>query len=47
MPDCGARVFTNQLESFPETVFVMLGSMDQPERSVPPLLEIFTKRRLR
>lgn len=44
-PDCGARVFTNHLESFPGTVFVTLGSLDDP-RGIEPRLEMFTKRRL-
>jgi len=44
-PDCGARLFTNNLESFPGTVFVMLGSLDRPDLIVPRL-EMFTKRRL-
>ena len=45
-PDCGARVFTSNLESFPGMVFVTLGSLDQPER-IEPKLEMFTKRRLK
>ena len=44
-PDCGARLFTTNLESFPGTVFVMLGSLDRPEL-IAPKLEMFTKRRL-
>jgi len=44
-PDCGSRLFTNNLESFPGTVFVMLGSLDHPEL-IAPKLEIFTRRRL-
>jgi hypothetical protein len=44
-PDCGARLFTSNLESFPATVFVQLGSLDHPERVIPKL-EMFTKRRL-
>jgi len=44
-PDCGARVFTNNLESFPGTVFVTLGSLDDPQ-GIAPGLEMFTKRRL-
>jgi hypothetical protein len=43
--DCGARLFTSNLESFPATVFVQLGSLDHPEL-VAPKLEMFTKRRL-
>ena len=44
--DCGARLFTSSLESFPGTVFVMIGSLDHPER-IAPKLEMFTKRRLK
>jgi hypothetical protein len=44
-PDCGARLFTNNLETFPGTVFVMLGSLDRPDL-ITPHLEMFTKRRL-
>lgn len=44
-PECGARVFTSNLESFPGTVFVTLGSLD--DRSwITPGLEMFVKRRL-
>src|SRR5262245_33487215 len=46
-PDCGARMFTSNLEAFPGTVFVQLGSLDRPDLIEPPKLEIFTKRRLR
>src|SRR6476620_5680314 len=45
-PECGARLFTSNLESFPGTVFIMLGSLDPPEW-IAPKLEIFTKRRLK
>lgn len=34
-PDCGARLFTRELESFPGLVFVTLGSLDRPEDIVP------------
>jgi hypothetical protein len=44
-PDCGSRLFTTNLETFPGTVFVMLGSLDQPNL-IAPKLEMFTKRRL-
>jgi hypothetical protein len=44
-PDCGARLFTSNLESFPGLVFVTLGSLDRPEDIVPHV-EMFTKRRL-
>jgi len=43
--DCGARVFTTNLDSFPGTVFVMIGSLDNPQ-DIKPILEMFTKRRL-
>ena len=44
-PECGARIFTNNLETFPGMVFVTLGSLDKPEL-ITPALEMFTKRRL-
>ena len=43
--ECGSRVFTSKLESFPGMVFIQLGSMDDPKELVPKL-EMFTKRRL-
>jgi hypothetical protein len=45
-PECGARLFTNNLESFPGLVFVTLGSLDRPEL-IEPKVEMFIKRRLR
>ena len=45
-PECGARLFTSNLESFPGTVFIMLGSLDRTEL-IEPKLEMFTKRRLK
>ena len=45
-PDCGARVFTSNLESFPGLVFVTIGSLDDPQ-GIEPALEMFTKRRLK
>ncbi len=45
-PECGARVFTDELQGFPGIVFVMLGALDHPEMIDPPMMEIFTKRRL-
>lgn len=45
-PQCGSRLFTKNLESFPGTVFVMLGSLDHPDL-ITPKLEMFTKRRLK
>ena len=45
-PECGARLFTSDLESFPGLVFVMLGSLDRPEL-IEPKLEMFIKRRLK
>ena len=44
-PECGARIFSTNLESFPGQVFVTLGSLDRPEL-IAPKLEMFTKRRL-
>jgi hypothetical protein len=44
-PGCGARVFTNNLEGFPDMVFVAIGSLDNP-KGIKPMLEMFTKRRL-
>ena len=41
-PDCGARVFTSNLEGFPGAIFVTLGSLDKPQAIEP----MFTKRRL-
>jgi hypothetical protein len=45
-PECGARVFSTNLESFPGMIFVTIGSLDQPDR-IEPKLEMFTKRRLK
>jgi len=45
-PECGSRLFTTNLESFPGMVFVMLGSLDRPDL-IAPKLEMFTKRRCR
>jgi hypothetical protein len=45
-PDCGSRLFTTNLDSFPGLVFVMLGRLDRPEL-IEPKLEMFTKRRLK
>lgn len=44
-PDCGSRLFTTHLDSFPGAVFIMLGCLDQPGFTAPKL-EMFTKRRL-
>jgi hypothetical protein len=44
-PECGARVFTSNLESFPGLVFVTLGSLDD-RSGIEPGLEMFVKRRL-
>ena len=44
-PDCGSRLYTSNLETFPGMVFVMLGSLVEPG-GVKPALEMFTKRRL-
>jgi len=45
-PECGSRLFSSNLESFPGTVFVMLGSLDRPEL-IEPKLAMFTKRRVK
>ena len=39
-------MFTDRLEGFPNTVFVMLGSLDHPDL-IKPTAEIFTKRGLK
>lgn len=44
-PNCGARIFTGNLESFPKTVFIQLASLDDPT-GIDPKMEMFTKRRL-
>ena len=43
--ECGARLYTRNLESFPGMVFVTIGSLDNPG-SFAPAVEMFTKRRL-
>ena len=45
-PECGARLFTSNPESFPGLVFVTLGSLDRPDL-IAPKLEMFIKRRLK
>jgi len=45
-PDCGSRVYSAKLESFPGLLFVQIGTLDQPE-SFAPQLEMFTRRRLK
>jgi hypothetical protein len=45
-PDCGSRLYSSNLESFPGMVFVTIGSLDRPD-GIEPNLEIFTKRRLK
>jgi len=44
-PECGARIFSSNLESFPGLVFVTLGSLDD-RSGFKPGLEMFVKRRL-
>jgi hypothetical protein len=44
-PTCFARLYTANLESFPATVFVQLGSLTDPA-GIAPKLEMFIKRRL-
>lgn len=46
-PDCGSRVFTSNLEAFPKTIFVQLGTVDRPGMAdIAPKLEMFVTRRL-
>jgi hypothetical protein len=45
-PECGARLFTTNLEGFPGTVFVTIGSLDSAD-GIQLTLEMFTKRRLK
>lgn len=45
-PECGSRLFSSNLESFPGLVFVTLGSLDRPEL-IEPGVEMFTVRRLK
>lgn len=44
-PNCAARLYTSNLGSFPNMVFVQLGSLDDPT-GIAPKLEMFVKRRL-
>ncbi|AHE56552.1 GFA family protein [Sphingomonas sanxanigenens] len=44
-PQCGARLYTSNLQSFPGLVFVQLGSLDDPS-FITPKLEMYVKRRL-
>src|SRR5262249_15800765 len=41
-PNCGARVFTTNLESFPGTIFVTIGSLDNA-KGIEPVLEMFIR----
>jgi hypothetical protein len=43
--ECGARLFTSNLEGFPGTTFVQLGALEDPT-GIKPVLEMFVKRRL-
>ena len=45
-PDCGSRVFSSNLDSFPNTVFPQIGCLDNPQ-GIEPVVEMFTRRRLR
>ena len=45
-PDCGSRVFSTNLESFPGAIFATLGCIDNPA-GIEPILEMFVKRRLK
>lgn len=44
-PECGARLFTSNMQSVPQAVLVTIGSLDNPE-GIVPTMELFTKRRL-
>lgn len=44
-PECGARLYTRNLESFPGLVFATIGALDNPG-SFAPKVEMFVKRRL-
>ena len=44
--NCGTRLFQDKLSGFPIQVFVLLGSLDDPERIQPPIMEIFPKFRI-
>ncbi len=44
-PECGSRLYTQNLESFPGLVFVTIGVLDDPG-AFAPALDMFTKRRL-
>lgn len=44
-PECGSRLFTDKMESFPDLVFVANGSLEDPAKFEPGM-EIFTKSRL-
>jgi len=44
-PKCHARLYTANLDNFPSTVFVQIGSLKDAS-SITPKLEMFTKRRL-
>jgi hypothetical protein len=43
---CPSTFYSSNLESFPEMVFVTIGSLDNPDR-IEPRLEMFTKGRLK
>lgn len=45
-PNCGSRVFSNGLQGFPGTIFVMLGALDHTDEIGAPIMEIFTRRRI-
>ena len=44
-PECGSRLYTSDLESFPGMMFVQVGALDNAQ-GIAPQLEMFTKRRL-
>jgi hypothetical protein len=41
-PNCGSRVFSSNLESFPGSIFVQIGSLDNAG-GIEPVLEMFIK----
>ena len=45
-PDCGARLYTSNLEAFPATIFFQFGRLDRPE-FISPKLGMFTRHRLK
>lgn len=44
-PDCGSRLYTNNMKSMPGIVLVQVGTLDRPEL-IAPKLEMYTTSRL-